>query len=861
MRSQLLIVLVSLTSVSAFAQSSRFSGGLCNSQGTWLKQALDQSETIVAAIKSLKDEPSCTALVAAMENTPDIKEMSKSDLTQGGASMGMMYQDLSAVSNYMRPNSNVLGIPGGDFKKIIQSLVFRKSFDAISDVKARGYVTNMSEDQKNTMNAVSERLRSYLDNSKKIAKASMSTTQNILSALPQSKLCFDRRPSEAATIFGAVVNTMAALTTNGEIDGVGKLIGSIMRYSRESHYMDKMATVEVERFRASVSCLLESTTENYCSLVDGANNLKFLRTEISNEINPSQEILPLQEQIISDPAANKTLFPMVGLNLLMRDAPVVTDWMQRILFGIDPKLDLEAQMKNNNWTSFIENIKKDNTMRANFRDRQSVYLASTKNDDNATKLVQVKDILEGLLDKMDVGTPGNNMNGNISNSKTINFYANFKGTNQMAWFLLGMNGPPIGFNGMNINWDSTWNNWIATGELGNPDALLERIGQNMSRVTIEANRKATSFINARMIVDPLNLVTEAMKGPGISPYAGLMNIKAYNEALLVKFQNSIQANSGNARMVTHIHALKSIIPLLKDTNQSITRILKALDDVEHLATSDNKDENALASKKIMDIIYDSANMMLSRDSYFDTRLRQVVQYDISDTIYNLRGSKETGMSVELENLFARGSTIVNTLSNIFAEDPVVQSLDIAQAMEVQKANLKSTEGLFAKVVFNQIMDINCRLYGGRFCNIAKNSDIDPATDRYPESTNSLLAGAWNKDGVVAQFLNYISPKATDDDPSLQQLRAKLCAQSLAFETRDSFRELCKGARLISEYSGDKDPQNLNMNYDQNLATLKQLEASGSVQWKTDKRNAGVCAFRNYMRRNYVYRMYMDYQQQ
>jgi hypothetical protein len=264
----------------------------------------------------------------------------------------------------------------------------------------------------------------------------------------------------------------------------------------------------------------------------------------------------------------------------------------------------------------------------------------------------------------------------------------------------------------------------------------------------------------------------------------------------------------------------------------------------------------------MDIIYDSANMMLSRDSYFDTRLRQIVQYDISDTIYTMRGNKETGMGVELENLFSRGSSIVNTLSNVFAADPVVQSLDIAQAMEVQKANLTSTEGLFAKIIFNQILDINCRLYGGRFCNIQKNGDeIDPVTNKYPSSINTLMAGAWEKDGIVHQFLNYISPKATDDDPTLQQLRAKLCTQSLAFETRDTFRELCRGARLISEYSGDKDPQNLNMNYDQTITDMTKMNASGTAQWRTDKRNAGVCAFRNYLRRNYVYRMYMDYQQQ
>ena len=129
--------------------------------------------------------------------------------------------------------------------------------------------------------------------------------------------------------------------------------------------------------------------------------------------------------------------------------------------------------------------------------------------DRITKIGQVREIFNETLDVLRGG-------GRRSN---VNFFERAMQVELIPFFLIGLD-MPAEYNPQVNNFDAYWLRYVREGSNGfdNPDRLLQTVKENLWRLMEKAQVEANRLFAKRMVVDPLNLITEAMRGPGISPF-------------------------------------------------------------------------------------------------------------------------------------------------------------------------------------------------------------------------------------------------------------------------------------------------------------------------------------------------------
>ena len=83
----------------------------------------------------------------------------------------------------------------------------------------------------------------------------------------------------------------------------------------------------------SMSCLMEITSESYCSARDGS----MLYQEMNKQMR--QDAL---EKLKSARAGQDPSSPLAGYYILTQQLPMITNWLQKVQIGVDPKLLTDA---------------------------------------------------------------------------------------------------------------------------------------------------------------------------------------------------------------------------------------------------------------------------------------------------------------------------------------------------------------------------------------------------------------------------------------------------------------------------------------------------------------------------------------
>ena len=111
----------------------------------------------------------------------------------------------------------------------------------------------------------------------------------------------------------------------------------------------------------------------------------------------------------------------------------------------------------------------------------------------------------------------------------------------IPFFLIGLD-MPAEYNPQVNNFDAYWLRYVREGSNGfdNPDRLLQTVKENLWRLMEKAQVEANRLFAKRMVVDPLNLITEAMRGPGISPFQAFVEQRTYYSNLISKLEVSVE---------------------------------------------------------------------------------------------------------------------------------------------------------------------------------------------------------------------------------------------------------------------------------------------------------------------------------
>jgi hypothetical protein len=836
----------------AFADgASQVSGGVCASQGNWLQAALEQSNLVVNAINTLKDDPNCKALYGVLNDLPQSQNLGKlaQDNAAGDAlSFSGYFRELQTVNQFLRPSDEVVaqGLKGTEIKSMVQYLTFRKSLDAITAIQAQSKYATLSADQKGFVDGIGAQMQGFLAHTKQVADLTMSTSTSIMAALPKSQMCFSKNPGAGLTVFSSLVATGASMVTGGQISKVGPFIANVMSFNREMKFVKNLRGVEYEKYKLSISCLVESTQESYCSLQDAQDALDFFKGSDGKSLAGNQATY--------DPMKN----PMGGMIVLLRDVPNVSGWLQKILFGMDPKTKVESEAKDTDWDSFLGFVKARNDILGTFQEMKKIYRDSA--DTNGAKFAQIK----VMITKLNSSIGGNNRSGGI------NFFSQGMDNELIPFFLMGRDQFPEGYSSNTLDFNTFYSTWTSGSggnaasdnaaaksrdlslHLNDPDALLATIEARVRNLIDQASQKSTSYFSTRMVVDPQNLILTGMAGPGVSPYRSLNNLRAYLKGLIVKLNESklILAKSNDQQI--DLTAYATAVPTIEDTVNRLDRIMDAMGHISKLQAGSDSSTARNAALQAMDIVYDSADMFSSHDAFLTARIEIAVRMDITDTIWRHSHMNEN----QDELLASSGKDVIARLSRYFSDDPVVQRLDISSAAPVMDANLKAVENLFAPVIWQSIRDLDCQLKGGQDCAVVPANHVpvgqSPSIfDQIGDTFNPHLGAAFSS--ITSLF-----SKPTSDSKQLENLKAKLCIQSLGFESRDRFRSICQGSILLGEMAVDRDPLGLNADYNNSLRSIQATLAGSQPGKLTAAKSMGVCSLRSYIRRNYIHRMYQDY---
>ncbi len=840
-------------------------GNTCQSQGSWVSLAIDQAADVVDAINKLKDYAGCNDIYKSLTNSKVLEDLTSAKSSNSGdsgrgddQSIYSINRQMQALKEYMNPKSSTGSLLPAEYKQMVNYVVFRKSMAAAEETQARDHFGTLSSSDKAHVQLISEDLKQFMQNSKRVAKISMRVAGSLFADINKTKLCFDSHPSTGAIVFTALASTAAAFTTGGEISELGDFLSQLMYFQREAKYLDAIRLVDLEKFRTRVSCLIEATQESYCALQDAQNGISFMQGIENNDLTPEQ----IRQSTESyDPKDN----PLRGILLLVRDMPVLSQWMQRILFGVDPKLIVEADMKNGYWEAILSFIKTLNKLPAEFRDNKQIYITSTQGASIQVKAGQLKRIIDTLTATLQGGGGGFGAPGGGS---AVNFFKNSINPDTISFFLIGMDNPPPDFNPDYKNFGTFWPLWQTEGShgLNNPDALLNEVERRMNMLIDSASGLVSNFFTERIIVDPQNLVAEGTAGPNISPLKAMMNTRSYLSALIIKLQKGmedpqIKNNEGT------LQAYKVNIPMFQDTILRLNMMIEAIKSLGNvkidIKTMGKKEilETMTTAKEALNNLYESANMLVSRDTFISTRFRSAVRMDVSDTLWRMQKLNKN----QKEMLQVQGKDVIQKLTMFFSQDPVLTGLDISRANSIIVKTLTGMNNIFAQTLYDQIVDVNCRLFGN---NGGNNWCIKNRTN-YPYFGTALQQLMAKVD--VTQLPNelysigFVFQKPTSSSKPDFDLRGTLCLQSLGMEDWQMpyFEAICKGATIVSPYvlaMGGKDKFGLNGNYDQILASIKKMKSEQKEHYLEDSKFAGTCALRSYIRRNHIYQMYVEYYQ-
>lgn len=830
-----ILLLLGIIQQNAFASGHQF-GGSCASQGSWTARALDQSQQLIDVVNSLKNDPACRAFLKddleakegftllhnALEESAEAfsddsrdpfprRKRGGDDEDEAKQSWESLPRQIADVRAMMQKNSSK--------NESLADILMKLSIESVVGGEAG------SDNPAVQYQALKRRTN-------RSAKVGLQGFNRILLSIPSLDECLIGAPDVGARLFSTVFD-MAASFASSEPGAAGMIGGSIenlVNILRERRFTLVLRRIKKAQFINSVSCLLESTAQVYCT---------------TNEAIELFEV-GLDERWARQNAENESS-PLEGYFLLTREGNIITNWMTTVIRGIDPKWKTDANFKNEVITSVMGFLESVNNVTGQFN--EGLFNITKEKSQDAKRNFLFKAI-EELVVELATEEPG-----------YFNFFTASKNKELIPYFLIGMDRIPekaYGTQGL-IEWQEFFKNYGPNNgflrQFDDPTQLIQIVKAQLDKLVWEATKTASLYYVERLIVDPSLLVTEATtpsQSYNLSVLDSLVRVQRYLE----KLKKRIIANRGD----------KLMLPLLNDTNERITKLLNAFEVLRSVEIQNSTDWVAVkaAYKNAIETAFIELNMLLQREGFILNRLSNFVRYDYSMRVKN----KENMSRFQQELMIIAGRELMDRFQSVYEKSPADIRLDLANAQAmINQPNLRALEDLFGDMFFAVLEELKLREEDPRATSLDlastqwKRKMTDANKGLYHAFKEWMMNGKSHSEKYGFDEAWTAQPLGSDEKFNVQIMRAKMCIQSLAFERGDRYAPFCQGVTL----NGLKDPNDkrtlidldLNANYDQILASSKQdkpyswMGIEGSSYLANMERK---CAFRNYLRKNQVYWM-------
>jgi hypothetical protein len=296
---------------------NHFAGSCRGSVGDWTVSALQQTQSLLAILKSIRDqqEKDCAGVIQAIEQTQNIQ-------TQ------LQRLSVDPDARYYRETEE----KKFDLLLAIQraSLAVPPDPALLASLRQELYSTEIELVSKKAAYTVGEHGRS-----KESIINGLSSLNNFASTLlSQGNLgqCIDSAPAMPLGIAASMLSVAGNFTT--PVLGAGlSLVGSLM--STTVNYVRKLPLDKLEvdlnntTMQAAVTCSLEAMSDLYC---DAENARRFVGFALDSYGKNSQ--------------SNTT---WKGMDLLGRRLPILNYWLTKVASGVEPSDSFSAGKQNEIW--------------------------------------------------------------------------------------------------------------------------------------------------------------------------------------------------------------------------------------------------------------------------------------------------------------------------------------------------------------------------------------------------------------------------------------------------------------------------------------------------------------------------------
>jgi hypothetical protein len=723
------------------------------------------------------------------------------------------------------------------------------------------------------------------------------TFNGVIDTLGKNMECLTA--NQQGQFVAAAASTLASFASSGQDQIGGQLAMAVSKVSamgRELKFSKAFKELNKVEYMNSMSCLMEVTSEAYCSARDG--NAIF--QEMTKQINRDAVV-----KLKDNGAAKNPASPLAGYYILTQQLPLVTNWLQKVQIGVDPKLLSDASFKN-------QTLEKVNAFYISVNRLLGLYNERVAFIRRQTDPIAKQNRLIELVSALNIALTGAN-----DNSSSEFFTTKIKPL-EIPFRLLGVPTPSGIFVSTTFNFD-IWiqdaNNFATVPNSGNPDVLADTIGQNLDRIIQDARENSIIYYNQFYIVDKNSIYLDALLGTNYTIKDSLVSIDQY----LGRLQEKIKTNSSD----------ESYIPSIIETRAKIGRVLQKFSDVRKLTAEIQALPSRALTRSMMEHltqvhsdfvkeVYDQFEVQLAKSGWLSNRLSKFVYYD-----YAMMLRSNNDLSPYLNELYyATGFAAYDKMIAMSSGGPANVESDIKAALEANKKNITVLEGLFKDNLvgmiaeqrliarqtqaalnecggmiptnFNALTSAQQLSLKGKVAQCVKKYEITPAKvyidnharsfaegyDPMPgETTNPIVRipkGMWTSfkglfldnllgpamggtqgkyelPGSSKALFNLNQEKISFDDEggSSKYLAARMCVQALAFNDLSSFWHLCKDMVLESQFTvplAATQFKDMDQNYFKVNFTDKAYQDIQNPALNLSNR---ICAYRDFFRRNQV----------
>lgn len=851
-----ILLIASVFEGQALAGTYSFGGG-CASIGAWSQAALAQTKTLMGIIESLKNDPNCKGIESIV---PKLKIAEDALKTPEGETrrtdrMESIPNEINSLRNF--------AVASPELKSEVFKLLTARTLEGASlaaeTAKAEGVAGTVATGAGAAINpaaaAIAVGLKDLSVRVRRTALTGMDMMDQVFTVLPSYDRCLIGNPDQGLALLAASVKMAAAFVSSqeGVTSRLGTSIANLVTLLKNRKFSLALRRLDQSEFWLSISCLMETTSQTYCAARDARQLLDYSIANLKPNTRNSRNELTIDN-------------PLEGYYVLSHDIPKISQWIQKIQFGIRPKLSTDAVFKNRVLQDVNGLMMDIYSIQGTYSEEMLTY--STLKDLTSKQNMLLK-LIRVLTQRLTGGTEANGH---------VNFFTMATNDEMIPFKLIGLNvmpnecrPPSEGESRIPVTWDQ-WmlNGGSFQGPFQDPDQLSKVVGQQLEKLMDQALNQASLYFQQRMIVDMPNLVTESVTNQTLTVVQSLQRVSAYLKNLQKKIIDL------NGDMI--------LIPTIQDTRVRIKKVLDSYENVRTVARTVLENDDALlgddvkkAYASVIESAFEQFNVLLQRDTFLANRLSTFIQYDYA---LRIKQNEDIG-KWESQILLESGNEMLFRLLSSTGHNPTLMKNDLATAQVVNKRNLDTLEQLFSDSLYPVIEELGLVADGQQPSNSFLN--IQTMSRLYRDTWGDKgYFGSWQ--GFWAFYIGgpityevlpwtrrMMHPElypfhvtstpavrgADDEFGSFDQFKSKLCIQTLSFENRAKFEPLCKGAILRSAFDLKKVGRNSEMARMGLNAEYNRYMQEPIKSWPV--RGDSICAFQDYSRRNLVYWMTLDLQ--